>query len=89
MFHSLLQFQTSGSMNVGRNSEGRVVLHLTQIKPDVWVLTETFSTITLLLFKDRWLVNGNDTTDYTVDVIGMQLICATLCPMYIFCMTIN
>jgi len=47
---------------------------------------ETFSTVTLLLFEDRWLVNRNSTTDYTVDMIRMQLVCAALYQMCNFCM---
>jgi len=50
---------------------------------------ETFSTITLLLFKDCWLVNGNNTTDHTADIIGMQLVCATVYQMCIVCMVRN
>ena len=36
MFHSSLQFQTSGFMNADKNSEGRAVLRMMQIKTEEW-----------------------------------------------------
>jgi uncharacterized protein involved in tellurium resistance len=37
LFIYLLQFRTNGSMNVDKNSEDHVLLHLTQIKTDMRV----------------------------------------------------
>jgi hypothetical protein len=44
---------------------------------------ENFSSIILLLFEDCWLMNRT-TQPITVYIIGMQLLCATLCQIHIF-----